>query len=198
MEDKMSDFFIPIILGSIRSGRNSSRVSTWLRGRLEAVGRVETEVVDLRALDLPMMEERLRLLKDPPPSVVSFGETVSRADALLIVTPEYNGGYPGVLKNAIDYLFPEYRRKAVGIVTVSSGAFGGLRVLEQLRDVITTVGALPIPVALPVPKVQELFAEDGTLKDESFAPRADKFLGELLWYTEALTEMRRKDEASTA
>lgn len=194
----MKNFHIPIILGSIRTGRNSSRVSTWLQGRLTATGRVESEVVDLRELALPMMEERLRLLKDPAPSVVTFGEAVARADALLVVTPEYNGGYPGVLKNAIDYLHAEYRRKAVGIVTVSSGAFGGLRVLEQLRDVFTTIGAVPIPAALPVPKVQELFGEDGTLKDESFAQRADKFLGEFLWYTEALTEMKRKDEAKTA
>ena len=65
---------------------------------------------------------------------------------LSLVTPEYNNGYPGVLKNALDYFLPEYRRKPVGIVTVSSGGFGGINALAQLRLVLFLMGAYPIPI----------------------------------------------------
>lgn len=194
----MHRYFIPIILGSIRTGRASSRVAAFVRRKLEAMELVETEVIDLRETSLPMMEERLRFLPDAPPQVVAFGETIAKADAIVIVTPEYNGGYPGVLKNAIDYLQSEYRRKPVGIVTVSSGGFGGLRVLEQLRDVMFSTGALPIPASLPVPRVQDLFEEDGRLKDDSFDARAEKFLEELLWYTEAISDMKAKAKQAGA
>jgi NAD(P)H-dependent FMN reductase len=194
----MKRFSIPIILGSIRTGRASSRVAEFMKRRLRETGRVDTEVIDLREAALPMMEERLRFLPDPPARVVEFGETIARADAIVIVSPEYNGGYPGVLKNAIDYLLREYRRKPVGIVTVSSGTFGGIRVLEQLRDVMFATGAIPIPASLPVSRVQDLFEEDGSLKDASFEGRAGKFLDELFWYTEAISDMKEKERHDSA
>jgi len=194
----MTKFNIPVVLGSARKGRKSSRVSTWLGARLESTGRVDSEIIDLREADLPMMEERLRFMTEPPASVVEFGAKIDRADALVIVVPEYNGGYPGVLKNAIDYLRPEYARKPVGIVTVSSGVFGGLRVLEQMRDVMITAGAMPIPASLPVPKVEALFDENANLVDDSFDARAEKFVAELLWFTEAITDMKKKEQAATA
>src|SRR4028118_1867699 len=102
-------FCVPMILGSTRRGRQSPKVARFVVERLRHTGRVEAEILDLLEYDFPVLEERLRLRDDPPPGLVEFGEKIARSDALVIVSPEYNNGYPGVLKNALDYLLPEYR-----------------------------------------------------------------------------------------
>ena len=100
--------------------------------RLQQFPAVQTELLDLLEFNFPIMEERLHRRDDPPPHLQEFGEKIGRADSLVITTPEYNNGYPGVLKNALDYLLPEYERKPIAIVTVSAGGFGGINCLAQL------------------------------------------------------------------
>lgn len=143
------------------------------------------------------MEERLHRRDDPPPGLREFGEKVGRADSFIVVTPEYNHGYPGVLKNALDYLLPEYERKPVGIVTVSAGGFGGINCLAQLRLVCLAMGALPIPENLSVSRVQDSFKDDGT-HDPAYDKRCADFLDELLWFTEAVAARKAKDKGSSA
>src|SRR5207302_10690125 len=111
---------------------------------------VETELLDLLEYNFPIMEERLHRRTDAPPRLQEYAAKIGRADSLIIVTPEYNNGYPGVLKNALDYLLPEYERKPIGIATVSAGAFGGINCLAQLRLVTLGMGAFPIPENLSV------------------------------------------------
>jgi NAD(P)H-dependent FMN reductase len=94
-----------------------------------------------------------------------------------------------VLKNALDYLLPEFKRKPVGIVTVSAGGFGGISCLAQLRLVLLAMGAAPIPASLPVSRVGQSFSDDGPT-DEGFAQRAARFADELLWWTEAAVRQR--------
>lgn len=183
-------FNIPIILGSTRTGRMSPRVARFMAERLRSSGRVQTEVLDLLEYNFPMMEERLRFTEQPPDGLVDFAGRIASASAVVIVAPEYNNGYPAVLKNAIDYLLPEFTRKPVGIVTVSAGGFGGINCLAQLRLVMLGLGALPIPAALPVSRVQASFDEDGKPLDASYEPRANTFVEELLWYTEAIDRQR--------
>jgi NAD(P)H-dependent FMN reductase len=185
-------FYIPTILGSTRRDRQSPKVAKFVHRRLAARENVETEVIDLQELNLPIMEERLRFRNDPPPGLVPFSEKMNRADSIVIVTPEYNNGYPGVLKNTLDYLLPEYKRKPFGIVTVSGGGFGGITCLAQLRLVVIGMGAFPIPASLPVSTVQNSFDADGNPKDAAYEKRADTFIGELLWFTEAIAAQRAK------
>lgn len=185
-------FYVPIILGSTRRGRQSPRVARFIAERLRRSQQIETEILDLLTYEFPIMEERLRFRDDPPAGLQEFSEKITRADALVIVTPEYNNGYPGVLKNALDYLLPEYRRKPIGIVTVSAGGFGGISCLAQLRLVTLAMGALPIPAALPVSRVQDSFDEDGTPRDASYEQRAKTFIDELLWFTEAVASQKAK------
>lgn len=186
-------FYIPVILGSTRRGRQSPKVAHFVAERMKRTDRIETEILDLAEYNFPIMEERLRFIEDPPPGLREFGEKIDRADSIIIVSPEYNNGYPGVLKNALDYLLPEYKRKPVGIVTVSAGGFGGLNCLAQLRLVTIGMGAFPIPAALPVSSVQNSFDEDGNLKDVSYEKRADAFISELLWFTEAIATQKAKE-----
>ncbi len=185
-------FYIPIILGSTRRGRQSIKVARFVEARLREYA--ETELLDLLELNFPIMEERLRFRDDPPPGLPEFSEKLQRADALVIVTPEYNNGYPGVLKNALDYFYPEYRRKPFGIVTVSAGPFGGINCLAQLRQVVLALGAYPIPARMTVSRVQESFAEDGTPRDPMYEKQIKSLFDELLWITGAFA-LKRAEKA---
>lgn len=184
--------FIPIILGSTRRGRQSDKVAHFVLDRLRQRERVETELLDLLELNFPIMEERLRFRDDPPPGLKEYAAKIDRAAALVIVTPEYNNGYPGVLKNALDYLLPEYARKPVGIVTVSAGGFGGINCLAQLRLVTLGMGAFPIPAALTVSKVQDSFDGAGNPQDSGYEKRAEAFIDEVLWFAEAISAQKAK------
>src|SRR5919201_5067545 len=126
-------FYIPVILGSTRRDRQSPKVARFIHEQMRRYKEIETEILDLLEYNFPIMEERLRFRDDPPPGLREFSEKIARADSFVIVTPEYNNGYPGVLKNALDYLLPEYKRKPIAIVTVSAGGFGGLNFFAQFR-----------------------------------------------------------------
>src|SRR5256885_14848488 len=186
-----------MLLGSIRRHRESLRIAKFVLKTLSTVPIIQTEVLDLKELNIPMMEERLRFRSDPPASIIDLSTSINRADAILIVTPEYNSGYPGVLKNALDYLKDEYKRKPFGIITVSSAWSGGTLCLASLRQVILHLGGIPIPAALPVPKVQEAFDDEGNPRDQRFRQRAKIYFDELLWFTEALTAQRSKIPLAT-
>ena len=186
-------FYIPVILGSTRRGRRTERAAYFITDRMKRTERIQAEILDLREFDLPMIEERLRFRDDPPPRVLEFSGRLSRADALVIVTPEYNNSYPGVLKNCLDYFKPEYSRKPIGIVTVSSAEFGGVNCLAHLRLVTLAMSAFPIPASLPIARVEERIQEDGTLIDLSLESKAQTFLSELMWFTEAITARKKLD-----
>jgi NAD(P)H-dependent FMN reductase len=139
------------------------------------------------------MEERLRLRDDPPSGAVQLSEAIEAGDGVLIVTPEYNNGYPGVLKNALDYLRPEFKRKPVGVVTVSAGGFGGINCLAQLRLVLLAMGAVPIPASLPISRVKQVFSDEGP-NDQDVARRAERFIDELTWWTEAAKRQQSAED----
>lgn len=186
-------FYIPVIVGSVRRNRESIKVARFAGDYLKRLAGVNTEILDLKELDLPIMEERLRFRDDPPDSVVRFSSKIEQADSIVIVTPEYNGGYPGVLKNALDYLKTEYRRKPFGIITVSTADTGGILCLVALRQMVIHLGGVPIPASLLVSRVQTAFDSDGNPSDPKFAKRAEVYFGELLWFTEALATQKTKD-----
>jgi NAD(P)H-dependent FMN reductase len=183
---------IPIILGSTRRDRQSVKVARFVLSRLQQRAGVQTELLDLAEYNFPIMEERLHHRDDPPPRLQEFADKIGGADSFIIVSPEYNNGYPGVLKNALDYLLPEYERKPVGIVTVSAGGFGGINCLAQLRLVLIGMGAVPIPENFSVSKVHDSFTEAGEPADPGYEKRAAGFLDELLWFTEAIVDRKAK------
>ena len=174
---------ILVILGSVREGRMSERVAKFVMTRLALVPDVDAELVDLRELNLPIMEERLGKIEPTPPKVAELGAKIVATDAIIIVTPEYNRGYPGVLKNAIDYYFREYRKKVVGFVTVSDGGRGGVNCWAALVPVFVRMGAIVSPPNVEVEYVDKTFAEDGTPNDPIYVKRTDFMIAELVWLT---------------
>jgi NAD(P)H-dependent FMN reductase len=154
---------------------------------LEEVGKrddITTELIDVREIKLPVTDAG-EALKDP-----HFSATVDRADALIIVAPEYNHGYPGLLKHALDSNLKEYIHKAVGICGVSAGPFGGARVIENLLPVMRELGLVTIFWDVNFSSVQKVFDEAGNLIDQSYVKRFDKFIKELIWMAKLLRHGR--------
>ena len=139
------------------------------------------------ALDEPILIPAGETAKDP-----RFSATINRADALVIVAPEYNPGYPGLLKHALDTNLKEYIHKAVGICGVSAGAFGGARVIENLLPVMRELGLVTIFWDANFVQVQNAFDASGALADQSFIRRIDKFLKELIWMATVLRYGRER------
>jgi NAD(P)H-dependent FMN reductase len=184
-----------MLLGTSRVGCRSARVALGLLGALATRGGTDTQLIDLAILDLPVMRHRLGDSESPSIRAIELSEKLAAADGLLIIAPEYKNGYPGSLKNALDYLPAGIlKRKPIGIVTVSSGGFGGLNCLAQLRLVCLAMGGIPIPATLPVSHVEEAFDPDGGVRDPKLAARIGPFLDELVWYTEALVRQRARDD----
>ena len=127
---------ITLILGSVREGRQSHKVAHELANRLAAQDQVSVELIDLADINLPMMTERLNKMVNPPENITQFSKSVGSADAIVFVSPEYNGSYSGVLKNATDYLLKEFYRKPIGIATVAGGKFGGLNASHAMQTLV--------------------------------------------------------------
>ncbi len=175
---------IPIILGTARKGRFSEHVARFVLGELRKRPGVETELVDIREINLPTTDAG-EDIKDP-----KFSETVMRADALILVVPEYNHGYPGLLKHVLDTNLKEYIHKAVGICGVSAGGFGGTRVIQNLLPVMRELGLVTIFWDGNFSGVQKLFDESGRILDSAYERRLEKFFQELIWMARVLRHGR--------
>jgi NAD(P)H-dependent FMN reductase len=172
--------FIPVILGTARQGRESENVARFVFEQTKKRAPLETELIDVR--ELPMkLDDAGEQMRDP-----KFSATIERCDGLIIVTPEYNHGYPGLLKHALDMNLKEYIHKAVGICGVSAGAFGGARAIEGLLPVMRELGLVAIFEDVNFGKVGTLFDEHGNLLDQNYVHRVDKFLNELIWMARVL------------
>src|SRR4051795_2771467 len=173
--------FIPVILGTTRKGRASENVAKFVFGEVQKREGVETELIDIRELKFPT-DDAGEAIKDP-----NFSAAMLRADGLVIVTPEYNHGYPGMLKHVLDTNLKEYIHKAAGICGVSAGGFGGTRVIEAILPVLRELGLVNIFWDGNFSGARKLFDADGKILDEeTHAKRLDKFLGELIWMSKVL------------
>jgi NAD(P)H-dependent FMN reductase len=178
--------FIPLILGTARQGRRSEHAARLVFEQTKKRAGVETEFIDIR--DLPMkLDDAGEQMKDP-----KFSATIERCDGLIIVAPEYNHSFPGLLKHALDMNLKEYIHKAVGICGVSAGAFGGARVIENFLPVLRELGLVTIFEDVNFARVKTLFDDHGALLDQNFVRRIDKFLDELIWMSRALRYGRER------
>jgi NAD(P)H-dependent FMN reductase len=179
----------PVVLGTCRTGSMSQHVARFVLAQLEEFPSVQAEFLDLSTLKMPMFEERIGQMAAAPRGVRLFCEAIDAAHAILIIAPEYKNGYPGALKNALDYLPPRaFHHKPVGIITVSSGQGGGSNCLWQLRQVCLGLSGLPIPDQVLASNVSAIFDEDGNLREPKFGHQLRTFLEEFLWYANALAK----------
>jgi NAD(P)H-dependent FMN reductase len=182
---------ISIISSSVRRGRKSHRVALYFKKYLEENKLATPEILDLNTYKFPIFEERLRYQKSPLPAVLEFAGKIKSSDGIIIVTPEYNGGYPPAIKNVIDLLYDEWHHKPVAISTVSNGSFGGTQVIISLQFVLWKMKAWTVPAMFPVPDIEESFDETGVpVNPQVFAKRTSNFINELLWHIEANSRMR--------
>jgi NAD(P)H-dependent FMN reductase len=171
---------IPVILGTTRKGRMSAHAARFMLGQIEKRDGIKTELIDLSKLPMPV-DDAGEAIKDP-----MFSERMAMADALVIVTPEYNHSFPGLLKHILDSCLKEYIHKAAGIVGVSAGPFGGVRVIQDFLPVVRELGLVNIFWDVNFGNVAKVFDESGNLLDQAFIARADKFLNELIWMAKTL------------
>jgi NAD(P)H-dependent FMN reductase len=180
----MSSLFIPVILGTARKGRRSEHAARFVFEETKRRAGVETEFVDIAKIPM-RLDDAGEQMKDP-----AFSDLVKRADGLILVVPEYNHGYPGLLKHALDMNLKEYIHKAVGICGVSAGPFGGARVIEALLPVMRELGLVTIFNDVNFGNAAKIFGEDGKLLDERFVRRTAEFLDELIWMARVLRHGR--------
>jgi NAD(P)H-dependent FMN reductase len=189
MKEESRSLFIPVMLGTARQGRRSEHVANFVFAEVQKRAGVETQLIDVRELPLKL-DDAGEQIKDP-----NFSATITRADALVLVVPEYNHGYPGLLKHALDTNLEEYIHKAVGICGVSAGPLGGARRIENLLPVMRELGLVTIFNDVNFGSVQKLFDDDGKLLDENYTRRVDQFLQELIWMARTLRYGRENIQA---
>lgn len=183
---------IAIISSSVRTGRKSHSVAVYLKNYLEDNKLSTVEMLDLNEYNFPLFNERLHLQKDPSSAALDFAEKIKIADGVIIVTPEYNSGYPASLKNVIDLLYDEWYHKPVAISTVSAGNFGGSQVITSLQFTLWKMRALTVTALFPVARVGESFDVNGKPADKAATDkRAADFIKELLWHIEAKIRMTK-------
>lgn len=178
--------YIPVILGTARLGRQSEKAANFMLQKAQEAG-LESEIIDVRDYRILATDNT-----EKSPQALNLAEKVKRAEGFIIVSPEYNHGYPGELKMFLDMLFGQYAHKPVGICGVSSGQWGGIRMVEQLRLVCLAFHMDPTCEAVYFPKIQELFDNNGTFLGKSQKSQAQRLLAELIWYAEALKVAREE------
>jgi NAD(P)H-dependent FMN reductase len=178
----MEKLFIPLLLGTNRKDRSSEHVAKWVFEKMLGRPDMEAKYFDVRDFDLPQDDYGTEI----GPQFPEWQNSILRADGLVIVTPEYNHGYPGILKSVLDLLLKEYIHKAVATVSVSAGPWGGSRVCEAVLPVYRELGLAATFTDLQFPSVRSKFDEQGDLIDPAYEKRVAGFLDELVWMGRSL------------
>jgi NAD(P)H-dependent FMN reductase len=163
----------------------SAHVARFVHGELAKRPGVVTELIDIAAVPLPV-EGAGDEIKDP-----GFSEKMRRADGLVLVSPEYNHSFPGLLKHVLDTCLEEYIHKAAAVVGVSAGPFGGTRGIQSLLPVLRELGLVATFTDLHFSNVGKAFDGGGKLLDVAvWSERASNFLDELIWMSAVLRHGR--------
>lgn len=180
MEDEK--LFIPLLLGTNRKERESENAAKWLFAQMQEREEIESQFFDVRDFALPQDHYGTEIGERFP----EWRDAIIKADGLIIVTPEYNRGYPGVLKSVLDLLLQEYIHKTVALVGVSAGPWGGTRVIEALLPVVRELGLAVTFTDINFTKIGSRFDEEGKLLDTAYEKRAKDLLDELIWMARTL------------
>ncbi|WP_040791700.1 NADPH-dependent FMN reductase [Nocardia paucivorans] len=185
---------LAVIIGSVREGRFGPTAAAWIAEQAARDGRFEIDVIDLADFDIPLALPAVPPALEPnPPRPAGLAELthrLERADAFIIVTPDYNRSYPAALKAAIDWHFTQWQRKAIAFVGYSGGS-GGLLAIEHLRQVFTELDAHTVREYVSFPHYYRLFGEDGQpLEPNEPVEAGRQMLERLHWWAAALAAAR--------
>jgi len=181
----MTPLQLAVIVGSTREGRVGSTVARWFTEQCAARPDLTVDLIELADVSLPAALPSTRL-----PAVDAYTARVDRADAIVVVTPEYNHGYPASLKQAIDVAHREWQAKPVGFVSYG-GTSGGLRAVEQLRQVFAEVHTVTVRNTVSFHNVWQRFDASGKPVDpDGCNAAAELMLDQLLWWASALRNAR--------
>lgn len=190
---------LQIFIVSTRPGRKGEAIARWVDERAREHAKFEVEVVDLKEVNLPLLDEpeHPRLRKYQHDHTKAWSARVSRADAFVFVTPEYNYCSPPSLVNALDYLVHEWAYKPVGFVSYG-GVSGGSRSVQMTKLLVTALKMMPMVEAVQLPFFMKSFTPDGAFAPgEAQAKAASTMLDELLRWTSALAALRTSRDAAT-
>ncbi|GAB2505866.1 NADPH-dependent FMN reductase [Nocardia heshunensis] len=184
---------IGIILGSTRPGRNGAQIAQWVLDTATARGDADYELIDLREHPLPHLDEAVPPMFGPSVNAHTraWAERVAPFDGFVLVTPEYNGGYPGVLKNALDHVFAEWNHKAVGFV--SYGVNGGARAVMGLRTVVGTLGMADVGYQVSISVLTDFENNSTYMPNDRNTDALHKTIDQIIAWTTALAPLRATD-----
>lgn len=184
---------IPVVCGSVRNNRNSIKPAKYFFNRLTEMG-YDSQVVDFISLPLPFVNvdpNPSKLNKQyPDANVQQWSVIADHADAFIFIAPEYNHGISAVLKNALDWLYPEFNDKPAALIGVSNGAGSGIRAVEQLRVIMANFAIYDIRQGVNFANTQDVFDAEGKLLDESYLKRIDGLLSALTKTAEVMRQLR--------
>jgi NAD(P)H-dependent FMN reductase len=172
----VSNPLLQIIVGSTRPGRAGLSIAHWIEKAAVEHGAFDVELVDLAEVGLPLLDEpnHPRLRQYTKDHTKAWSATVDRADAFVVVMPEYNHSFNGALKNAIDFLFHEWAHKPVGTVSYG-GVAGGIRAVQQLKPVLAALSMVPMVAAVPIPFFAQHLSGEGD--ERTFIPNDEVAAG---------------------
>jgi NAD(P)H-dependent FMN reductase len=176
---------IEIIAGSPRNPSLNLRVAKYLHHFLSASTNHNVGLIKLNEVRLPFVQDVWHYIDNVPEKFREVGERIFNADAFIMSSPEYNGGYSPALKNLFDH-FPKQSRKAFGIVTTSDGMMGGIRASQQLLQLVPALFGIASPQLLIVPQANLKFDEQGNLTHKEFEKNISSFVSSFLWLAEKL------------
>jgi NAD(P)H-dependent FMN reductase len=185
---------LKIIIASTRPGRKGPIIASWIYEAAKNHGGFEVELIDLAEVNLPFLDEphHPRLKKYEHEHTKAWSNIIDKADAYIFVTPEYNYGFPGTLKNALDFLFEEWGYKPAGIVSYG-GLSAGTRATQMLKQVLQALKMVATPTSVNIPFFPKFItAEEKFMPDEMLELSAKGMFAEIEKWGQALAPMRGK------
>jgi NAD(P)H-dependent FMN reductase len=181
---------ILVIIGSTRAHRRGEPIARWFADLASTREDIACELVDLASYELPFLTSATPPFKPESRDEAAFewAATIAAADGYVLITPEYNHGYPAAVKNAFDHLFSEWSRKPIGFVSYG-GLSGGVRATEQLRQVVVELEMVPVRRQVAIPRIWAALDEFGELRQPPIED-ARLLLDDIAWWARALRSAR--------
>jgi NAD(P)H-dependent FMN reductase len=149
-------------------------------------------LIDPLELGLPLLDKMYKEISNPSPKLIQLRNQIVEADGYMPITPEYNHSTSAAMKNTLDYFLEEYYFKPSAIVSYSVGRFGGINAVQHLRLIFAELGAPSISSSFSISKVQDIFDDDGRLRNQLYEKRVGRFIEDFEWYIEAFKNQRLK------